>query len=439
MVPKPHATQLRRELGLRGAIAVGIGGTVGGGIFVLVGVAAGTAGPAALLAFFLAFVASLIIALPYAELACRIPMAGGGYAFAREVLGVHWGFSMGWIYWGAYVFLSGYVTIGFGGYLNSLTGLPTMVGAGVLVFMCTLVNLLGMKMSGGTQTVVVAAAIIGLTGFSVWGLPHVDLNRLAPFAPHGVGGIMDAALVAFLAFGGFDMVAAAGEEIKHPERNLPRAILLTLIGVLGLYLAVAFVAVGTIPADLLGSSESPLADAAGIFGGDAARTLVVFCALLTTAATANAILMVTSRTVFAMGRDRLLPDSLAAVSARTGAPSTAVIINGLLMGGVALTGTVSMSSSVGGFLYVLHFVPPLMALVRLRRDQSGGPRPAFLTPFPRLLLPVAFGCSAGLLVASGFVGATIGSAWFLVGAVLYAGHLYRHRQTTALERAHGQR
>lgn len=432
-------TQLRRELGLREAIAIGIGGTVGGGIFVLVGVATGTAGPAVLLAFVVAFVASLIIALPYAELACRVPMAGGGYAFAREVLGVHWGFFMGWIYWGAYIFLSGYVTIGFGGYLNSLTGLATVVGAGVLVLMCTLVNLLGMKMSGGTQTVVITAAIIGLTGFSVWGLPHVDLDRLTPFAPHGVGGIMGAVLVAFLSFGGFDMVAAAGEEIKHPERNLPRAILLTLVGVLGLYLAVAFVAVSTIPTDLLGSSESPLADAAGVFGGDAARTLVVFCALLTTAATANAILMVTSRTVFAMGRDRLLPGPLAAVSARTGAPWAAVVINGLLMGGVALTGTVSMSSSTGGFLYVLHFVPPLVALVRLRRDQSGGPRPAFLTPFPRLLVPVAFGCSAGLLVASGFLGATIGSAWFLVGAVLYAGHLYRQRQATTLGRAPGRR
>ncbi|RVD46978.1 amino acid permease, partial [Mesorhizobium sp. M2D.F.Ca.ET.140.01.1.1] len=76
----------------------------GGGIFVLVGQTAALAGPAALLSFALAFVAALVIALPYAELACRYPQAGGGYAFVREVLGRRWGFLMGWVFWGSYVF-----------------------------------------------------------------------------------------------------------------------------------------------------------------------------------------------------------------------------------------------------------------------------------------------------------------------------------------------
>ena len=101
--------QLRRGLGLREAVALGVGGTIGGGIFVLVGSTAGLAGPAALLAFSLAFVASLLIALPYAELACRYPEAGGGYAYVREVLGRELGFLMGWVFWGAYLFISGYV------------------------------------------------------------------------------------------------------------------------------------------------------------------------------------------------------------------------------------------------------------------------------------------------------------------------------------------
>jgi APA family basic amino acid/polyamine antiporter len=423
-------TQLRRQLGLREAVAIGIGGTVGGGIFVLVGVAGGQAGPAALIAFLLAFVASLLIALPYAELACRLPMAGGGYAFARQVLGQHWGFLMGWVYWGAYVFLSGYVTIGFGGYLNAATGFPTMAGAGLLVVVITGVNLLGVKVSGGVQTVVIAVAIAGLAGFSFWGLPHISLSHLTPFAPHGVSGIFSAALVAFLSFGGFDMIAAAGEEIKQPERNLPRAILLTLVGVLVLYLIVAFVAVGTVDSDRLGSSASPLADAASFFGGTAARHLVLFCALLATAATANAILVVTSRTVFAMARDRLLPAPLAAVGGQTGAPWIAVMINGLLLGGVALIGTVSMSASTGGFLYVLHFVPPLIALIQLRRGQSGT-RPAFSTPVPWLLVPLALAGSAGLLVASGVTGMTIGSAWLLVGVILYTAYLFARRSRRA--------
>jgi len=253
-------------LGLREAVALGIGGTVGGGIFVLVGATAGTAGPAALLAYLLAFVASLAIALPYAELACRLPLAGGGYAFVRAVLGPGWEFLMGWGYWGAYVLLSGYVTLGFGGYLSAATGLPAPLGAVALVTACTALNLLGVKVSGRAQILVVLIALGGLAGFAAWGLPGLDPTRLRPFAPHGANGVLAASLLAFLSFGGFDMVAAAGEEVQRPEHNLPRAILLTLAAVLGLYLTVTLVAVGTLPAARLGTSSAPLADAALAFG-----------------------------------------------------------------------------------------------------------------------------------------------------------------------------
>jgi APA family basic amino acid/polyamine antiporter len=419
--------ELRRELGLGQAVAIGVGGTVGGGIFVLVGAAAGLAGPAALLAFLVAFGASLAIALPYAELACRVPLAGGGYAFARQVLGRHWGFLMGWGYGGAYVFVSGYVTIGFGGYLAALTGLPVVAGAVALVVACTVVNLLGVKLSGRLQALVVLVAIGGLAALVLWGLPAVRLDHLHPFAPRGVHGIFQATLVAFLSLGGFDMVAAAGEEVRQPERNLPRAILITLVGVVGLYLLVALVALGNLPAARLGASAAPLADAAGAFGGEAGRRLIVCCALLTTAATANAVLVVTSRVAYAMARDGLLPRGLGAVSAANGAPWAAVVACGAALAGVAALGSVRLATTAGGFLYVLHFVPPLVALVLLRRRDGG--RPAFATPLPRLVIPVALLASAGLVVASGRTGVAVGGAWLVVGAAV---HLARHRRRVSV-------
>jgi basic amino acid/polyamine antiporter, APA family len=413
--------RLRRDIGLREAVAIGVGGTVGGGIFVLVGVAAGLAGPAALLAFLLAFGAGLAIALPYAELACRLPLAGGGYAFAREVLGRHWGFLAGWGYGGAYVFVSGFVTLGFGGYLRAATGLPAVAGAAALVAACTVLNLLGVKVSGRAQALVVLVAIGGLAAVVLWGLPAVRLERLQPFAPHGFHGIFQAALVAFLSLGGFDMVAAAGEEVRRPERNLPRAILLTLVGVVGLYLLVTLVALGSVPASGLGASAAPLAEAADGFGGPAARRLIVGCALLTTAATANAVLVVTSRVVFAMARDGLLPSGLAAVHRRTGAPWAAVLGCGAALAAVAAAGTVRFATTAGGFLYVLHFVPPLVALVALRRRQ-GGQRPAFSTPAPLLVVPLAFAATAALVIASSRTGLGAGAAWLLAGLALHQGH-----------------
>jgi basic amino acid/polyamine antiporter, APA family len=412
--------RLRRELGLGEAVALGIGGTVGGGVYVLVGAAAGRAGPAALLAFGLAFLAALLIALPYAELACRYPLAGGGYAFARAVLGPRWGFLMGWGYWGAYVFVSGYVTLGFGGYLAAVTGVPPVAGAVGLVAACLGVNLLGVRVSGRAQAAVVGVALLGLAGFALWGLPSLDPARLEPFLPHGWHGVLAAALLAFLAFGGFDMVAAAGEEIARPERNLPRAILLTLASVLGLYLLVCLVAVGVLPGGDLGASPAPLADAANRFGGAGARRLVVLTALLTTAATANAVLLVTSRITFAMARDRLLPGALAAVGERAAVPWASLAANALLLGLVALTGSVAFAAAAGGFLYVAHFVPPLLALVLLRR-RSGreAPAPAFATPLPGLVLSLAFAACAVLLAGSGVTGAAVGLGWLAAGL---AGH-----------------
>jgi APA family basic amino acid/polyamine antiporter len=421
---------LRRALGLREAVALGIGGTVGGGIFVLIGVTAGIAGPATLVAFVVAFTASLLIALPYTELSCRYPLAGGGYAFVRAVFGRHWGFLMGWTYWGAYVFISGYVTMGFGGYLHSLTGIPRFAGAVGIVVAAALLNLAGIKLSGRTQAAVVASAIGGLLVFGIWGTAHVRLDKFQPFAPFGASGVLAASLLCFLAFGGFDMISAAGEEIADPERNIPRAILLTLGLVLGLYLLVALVAIGVFGSHALGASPAPLADAADRFGGANARLVVVVTALLTTAATANAVLVVTSRISFAMARDGLLPRPLKKVATRTAVPSVAIVVNGVLLSLVAATGALRLTASIGGFLYVLHFAAPIFALLALHR---GTPEPSrFVTPYPRVVMPLALAACVGLVVASGSGGVAGGSAWLAAGIVAYGIYRLRRRSVEAI-------
>lgn len=408
---------MRRALGVREAVALGVGGTIGGGIFVLVGAAAGLAGPAILLAFLLAFIAALLIALPYAELACRYPEAGGGYAFTRAVLGRAWGFTMGWAYWGAYVFVSGYVTLGFGGYLHDLTGLDSISGALTLIAVCAAFNFAGIKLSGRSQLIVVFLALGSLIGFGLSGLPHVRTDYLLPFLPMGVSGVLKTTLLAFLAFGGFDMVAAAGEEVQQPRRNLPLAILLTLAIVLGIYLLVAYVAIGVLPWRMLGASPAPLADAAEIFLGPIGRRLVLGVAVLTTAATANAVLVTTSRISFAMARDDLLPKSLASVHPLTGTPRIAVVVSAALLGLVALAGSIRVAAMVGGFLYVAQFIPPLIVLVLLRR--RGEQSPAFQTPLPFVVLPLALGACVVLLASSGQVGVFGGGAWLLAGLLVF--------------------
>lgn len=405
--------RLQRVLRLHEAVGLGVGGTIGGGIFVLVGAAAGLAGPAALFSFVLAFGAALLISLPYAELACRYPQAGGGYAFVRNVLGPGWGFLMGWAFWGAYVFVSGYVTLGFGGYLHSLTGIAPVAGAVGLIALSAFVNVAGVRLSGRTQALVVLVAIAGLLTFAAAGLGEVEATRLIPMFPQGLGAVVGAALLAFLAFGGFDMIAAAGEEVERPERNLPLAILLTLTIVLGLYVLVAFVALGVMPWQELGMSSAPLADAAGGSLGPTGKTLVALTAVLTTAATANAVLVVTSRISFAMARDALLPRGLARVHPQRRTPWVAVLVNAALLGLVAAGGSIDLAVAVGGFLYVGHFLPPLLALAVLRRTK---PEPStFRTPAAAIVLPLAFAACLVLIVSSGSTGFVGGIGWLLLG------------------------
>jgi basic amino acid/polyamine antiporter, APA family len=234
-----------------------------------------------------------------------------------------------------------------------------------------------------------------------------------------------AGLLAFLSLNGYDVIAAAAEEIDRPERNLPAAMIGTLTLVLALYLLVSVVALGVIPGSVLGASPAPVADAAAEFLGTPGRALVAGAALLTTAATGNAVLVVTSRISFAMARDGLLPRWLAAVGPG-GVPGLAVLLNGILLALVAAVGSIRLASATGGFLYVLHFVPPLAALVALYRRGEG--RAAFRTPAPWLLLPLAFTSCAALLVASGTAGAAVGVAWLAVGLTAATGHRWRSGQ-----------
>ncbi len=417
---KQSGIQLRRVLGLRETVALGIGGTIGGAIFVLVGVAIRQAGPGVLLSFSLAFLTTLFIALPYIELACRYPLAGGSYAFIREVLGHHCGFGMGWVYGGAYLFISGYVSLGFGAYLRALLGVPQLVGTLTLILVIVVINLIGAQLFTRVQSVVVALVVIALVGFGVVGLPHVQFSHFSPFLPNGLGGVLVAAPLMFLASSGFDAMVTASEEIKSPERTLPRALLLTLGIVFVLYALVIFVSVGVLPSNALGSS-APLARAAALVLGPVGRRFIAASATLATAAMENAILVITSRVTFAMARDGLLPRLLARVHPRTGIPWVAVVANGVLLVLIALLGSVPSAAEVGGFFYVLHYAFALVGFIVLRYRQKT--TATFHTPAPHLVLPLALGGCLLLLVASGGTGITISLGWLAGGLIIYGSTL----------------
>ena len=292
-----------------------------------------------------------------------------------------------------------------------------------LIFAMVLVNLTGGHIFARVQKLIVLLALVsllgaGIVGFvcAILGFHGATLTHFSLDLPHGIGGVLETVSLAFLALSGFDIVATTGEEVKSPQRILPLAILCTLGIVLLLYLLVTAATAGVLSGPHLGT-KTPLADAAGQLFGLPGQELISVTAILTTAATGNALLAATSRITFAMARDGLLPRFLGHLHPSTRVPWVAVIINGLVFTCLALTDSIQLLAAVGSFLYILQFTIPLVGLILVRTRSA--PSPSFRTPAPYLILPLACGGCCLLLYASGQQGMGAGLIWLGAGFFLY--------------------
>ena len=270
-------SELKRTVGLWGLSAIGIGGTIGTGIFFILSQAVPLAGPAVIWSFVISAVVAGLTAVCYAELAGAVPVAGSSYSYAYTTLGELVAVGVGaclLLEWG----VAGAATaVGWSQYVNqlldnlfgvqmpsALSNSPEQGGvfnlpAVILIVMCALLLIRGVSESAKTNAVMVAIKLAVLVMFIAIGIQGFNSANLHPFAPFGFGGVMTAASVIFFTFVGLDGVAAAGEEAKDPHRNLPLAILISLVTVTVMYVLVALVAVAAQPASGFEDQEAGLA------------------------------------------------------------------------------------------------------------------------------------------------------------------------------------
>jgi hypothetical protein len=241
-------------------IMVGIAGMIGGAIFVLTGPAIGLAGSAVILAFILNAIITLFTAMAYAELGSAIPEAGGGYLWIREGLPRPNAFISGWMAWFAHIIAGSLYAVGFGAFLYQLLG-PNVAGIlsdqplfGVIPFdkliavasiaAFSYINIKGASETGKTGTIVILC-LIAAGSWTMYNNPSPTTN-FADFMPTGIGGLVAAMGLTFIAFEGYEIIVQTGEEVKNPKRNIPRAIFISLAIVVVLYCLVAFVSIGAI-------------------------------------------------------------------------------------------------------------------------------------------------------------------------------------------------
>src|SRR3954463_6715563 len=260
---------LKRAVGVLDLTALGIGAVIGTGIFVIIGEAIGDAGPSIIISFALAGVTCLFSAFSYAELASSIPVSGSAYTYGYATLGELVAWIIGWDLILEYGVAVAAVAVGWGGYLQSLldsvfgVNLPDSISAPpgeggtfnlpamFLVLAVTALLVYGIRESARTNTVMVIIKILILIFFIVVGVFSINGDNFSPWAPNGFNGTVDAAALIFFAYIGFDAVSTSGEEATDAQRDLPIAIIGSLLIATLLYILVSIVAVGLAPSDKL--------------------------------------------------------------------------------------------------------------------------------------------------------------------------------------------
>ncbi|MHA2311598.1 MAG: APC family permease [Candidatus Thorarchaeota archaeon] len=424
-----------RRLGLAGATNLGLGAMLGGGIYVISGIAAGMVGPGIIVAYLFTGLLTVFTAINYAELSSSIPKQGGGYTFAHDTFGGFPAFLTGWFLLVGNVVACGLYSLAVAHTLALFipSATPEMVTTiAVVIIAFTLVtNILSVKGVSGVLGVFNIAQSIVLFSFIGLGLLFVQPANLDPFFAPGTGFMELMATVSFIyiSFIGYELITTASEEIKEPAKNIPRAILLTLLIATAIYVTAAFVMVGVVPYSEIANLESPV-PVAYVYGsmlGTGAFYFGLAGMAASNYAALNATFLSTARVTYALGRDRFLPGFLERVSPRFKTPIPALLVGFIAVSAFALTGRVDLVASLAGLAYLVGqtIVNSSVIVMRIRRlNVPGTFRAKFFPAFP--ILGVAI-CLL-FIVSQSFEAMQMGFWLALIGLVIYLS--YGRRQST---------
>lgn len=433
---------------------IGVGAMIGAGIFVLTGIAAGLAGPGLLLVFLLNGVVTLFAASAYAELGSSFHDAGGGYLWVKTGLKDPQGFMSGWMSWFAHAVACSLYALGFGAYFSKvlpLLGLPQFdlpllstekwLAVGVIALFAY-INYRGASETGSAGNIVTVSKIIVLAvfiGFGVWitvHRPDWQLTFTGDFLPNGMGKVFIAMGLTFIAFEGYEIIAQCSEEVRNPERNVPRAIFLSLLIVVPIYLLVAFAALGAAPTDgmpawkFLGEKkETALVDVASHFfhGGGA---MILIGGLLSTMSALNATIYSSSRVSFAMGRDRNLPSWFGKVHPVRKTPHWAILASAVLIAIMAAALPIEAVASASDIMFLLLFIQVLWVLIVLRKkrpDLRRGFKVPWVPVVPVIGIILQLGLAVVLFFYSPLAWLSTG-VWMCVGLLVFYGYARKRDQ-----------
>jgi APA family basic amino acid/polyamine antiporter len=411
--------KLKPSLGLFDATAISVGAIIGAGIFVVTGIAAGLAGSAFTVSMLIAAIIALFTALSFAELSAWKPKEGSVYEYTYMLVSPFAGFLVGWMWMLSNTFAGAAVSLGFAYYFVALfPGLNVNLVAAALCIAFTTINYFGIRQSALFNNFLVIAKLLILAFFVLFGSLYFNSANFAPFAPFEAG-VFYGAYYIFFAYGGFARASVIAEEVKDARRNVPRAILLSLLISTVVYLLIGVVAVGLIGAPKLSGSNSPLAEAISITGNPAAVYTVSVGGLLATASVLLTSILGVSRMAYAMAKRNDIPQAFGKLQLKYNTPYYSVWIVGIIMTLLVLFMNLSGVVAISTFALLFCHAFANVSALRLKAQKRLYPRVVSVSGLIACLALLVF-----ILFASpqawiiGVVGLTVGAIYYFAKTAL---------------------
>ncbi len=387
---------LVKALGTWGLAASIINLTVGGGIFRLPATAAGALGAAAPIAYIVCAVAMALIVVCFAEAGSRVSLTGGLYAYVEVAFGPLVGFLCGVMLWAGIAAATSAVASFLADALGAL--IPAVAGGAartsaitVVLAALAVINIAGVRGASRFNALMTVSKLLPLLVLVVVGLGAMHAQNLRWTSTPAPTDVARASVITIFAFLGVESALIPSGEVVDPARTVPRAIALAMVGVTVLYLAVQIVTQGILGPDLA-SQKTPLAEAAGRAIGDGGRTLILVGSAISMFGYVSGMILAGPRMLFAFGRDRFLPQQLAAVHPRFKTPHIAIACHTILVVFLAVTGTFEKLAVIANGSVLLAYTACCLAVIQLRRrnvQEVGAPfRAPFASVIPLLAVAI---------------------------------------------------
>jgi len=420
--------ELKRRISLFGVTVYGVGNVLGAGIYALIGEVIGITGNLSWLAFILASVTGALTGLSYAELSSMFPKSAAEFVYTEKAFKIRLlSFLLGWIIIFSGILSAATVALAFAGYLAALIGFSpiflVIIFAVILIVIVSLINFVGIRASTWTNIIFTLIEASGLILIIIIGIPYLGtVNYFVLPIGGSFGAIFSAVALVFFAYIGFEDIANIAEEVKEPSRNLPRAIILSIIITTVLYCLTAISVVSILQDNSFADPQAPLSSVASKVLGPVGGIIMSFIALFATANTVLIMMIVTSRMMYGMARDKALPKGLSKVSPKFRTPALAVLVTMILTIIPLFLGDLKTIADATVFGVLINFFLVNLSLIVLRKKKPDLERPFKLKPNIRWLPIVALlGCIVcfGLLFTFDLLTIIIQAIIVLCGIIVF--------------------